>query len=1182
MKKFLLLTFLICATAGVFGQIVFTDDFNRATVSPGGTPSMTYTNTLVGTSTAAITANALRIANGTPSGLSYVTGVTSTYSAPYNTTLSANTNLVTWTFNFRYERTAGLPGGVASGSYGTAIVLAGSSSTLTTGTGYAIAYGNGGSPDPIRLVAYSAGISTSTNIISSGVADIAAATNYVSVRVTYNPTTNGWSLYLRDDGVSAWSDPSTGVTNQIGATTVNSTYTGTPLTAFGFIWSHANTVAATNASSFDNYGVSVAVSGTPTINVSTPTLSGFVSTSGVPSAVQTYTVDGSNLTTDISIVPPTGYEISPTGAFTPTNPILLTPVAGTVSTTTIQVRLNSVPLGVIAGNIMHTSTGATTQNVAVTGNVLAAEPTIQSTITIGAVTNSTVVVNFGGGNGARRILLAKLATPVSNDPVDGTTYTANANFGSGSLIGAGNYVVYDGVGNTQLVTGLTAGATYHFAIYEYNDGGIAGAENYLVPGGVGNATLLTYSVPYVWVGLNGDWQVAANWAPPRLFPATNDSLLFTSASVNDIITNVPTQTVGYIGASLLTGTTLQAAASGNTLTIGNLTGTDFFVEAGSSFNINTANALTLNLVTSATASISGNMTFSAGAHKLTAVDASAITFNSGAVFTAGTGFSSNAFGIVAVATPNSVIFTNGSIYRHISGGNPFALAQPASAVVYQTGSLFKLESNITPSVSGRTYANFELDAPASIITASGTSLLRMDNVTVTNGNITFGMTTGGFDLRGNISVATGATLNLAPASAGMLTFNGTAAQSISNSGTLTFGANQNVTMNNAAGLTLNSPVSLLGAITFTAGNINTTAANLLTMAGGSSVSGASNASYVFGPVKKIGNTAFIFPVGKSNGYVPISVSNFTGASAPTDEFTAEYIRASGNALGANAAVPAVNRISACEYWTLDAVGTPTVDLTLYWNANNPCNGTYISNVPDIEVAHFGGGVWNTSSVGFSSRTGTTAAGDVTWTNVSTFSPFTLASRTAANPLPITINYFNGTRNNGNHLLNWKVTCVSVPSATIELERSTDGRNYSSIYSIFATALRCQQPFDYTDNAPAKGVNYYRLKMTDVDGKVTYSTVVTLINAVKGIDVMNIAPNPIVTGAVNLKVSTAEKMQMELVITDMQGRVLQKQSVTMIAGFNQIPMNVKNLAAGTYQLYGNTADGRTRVLRFVIQ
>jgi len=151
-----------------------------------------------------------------------------------------------------------------------------------------------------------------------------------------------------------------------------------------------------------------------------------------------------------------------------------------------------------------------------------------------------------------------------------------------------------------------------------------------------------------------------------------------------------------------------------------------------------------------------------------------------------------------------------------------------------------------------------------------------------------------------------------------------------------------------------------------------------------------------------------------------------------------------------------------------------------------------------------------------------------------------------------------------------------------LQRSTDGRNYSGIYSIFATATRCQQPFDYTDAQPAKGVNYYRLKITDADGKITYSSIVSLINAVKGIDVMNIAPNPIVNSAFNLKVSAAAKTTMQVVITDMQGRILQQQSVNLIAGFNSIPMYVGKLATGTYQLVGNTDDGKTKVLRFVIQ
>jgi hypothetical protein len=95
-------------------------------------------------------------------------------------------------------------------------------------------------------------------------------------------------------------------------------------------------------------------------------------------------------------------------------------------------------------------------------------------------------------------------------------------------------------------------------------------------------------------------------------------------------------------------------------------------------------------------------------------------------------------------------------------------------------------------------------------------------------------------------------------------------------------------------------------------------------------------------------------------------------------------------------------------------------------------------------------------------------------------------------------------------------------------------------------------------------------------------VVPLINADQGFDILKIAPNPVVNSSFDLKISSAEKMQLKLAITDIQGRLLQQLSVDIIAGFNVIPMNVKQLAAGTYQLFGNTTDGRKKVLRFVIQ
>ena len=61
----------------------------------------------------------------------------SSFLAPYNTTLNLNTGTITWNFNMRQIRTD--PAGLAAGSYGAAFVLAGTANTTrTTGTGYAI------------------------------------------------------------------------------------------------------------------------------------------------------------------------------------------------------------------------------------------------------------------------------------------------------------------------------------------------------------------------------------------------------------------------------------------------------------------------------------------------------------------------------------------------------------------------------------------------------------------------------------------------------------------------------------------------------------------------------------------------------------------------------------------------------------------------------------------------------------------------------------------------------------------------------------------------------------------------------------------------------------------------------------------------------------------------------------
>jgi hypothetical protein len=130
----------------------------------------------------------------------------------------------------------------------------------------------------------------------------------------------------------------------------------------------------------DNLRMTSTAAGTPLITVIPSTLSGFSYIEGSgPSSEQSFDISGADLTDDITITPPTNYEISTGtgGSFVPTNPITLTHSGGTVNSTPIYVRLKAgLSGGTYDGeDISATSTGATTQNVTCNGAVVKAEPT---------------------------------------------------------------------------------------------------------------------------------------------------------------------------------------------------------------------------------------------------------------------------------------------------------------------------------------------------------------------------------------------------------------------------------------------------------------------------------------------------------------------------------------------------------------------------------------------------------------------------------------------------------------------------------------------------------------------------------------------------------------------------------------------------------------------------------------
>ena len=123
------------------------------------------------------------------------------------------------------------------------------------------------------------------------------------------------------------------------------------------------------------------------------------------------------------------------------------------------------------------------------------EPTVQAAnLTFSNVTATTLTLSWTSGNGIGRLVLARAGSPVDNSPADGTTYSANAAFGSGSQLGAGNYVVHAAGGNSVTVTGLAPSTTYYFAVFEYNGSGATIDYLASAPATASQATAAAYSI----------------------------------------------------------------------------------------------------------------------------------------------------------------------------------------------------------------------------------------------------------------------------------------------------------------------------------------------------------------------------------------------------------------------------------------------------------------------------------------------------------------------------------------------------------------------------------------------------------------------------------------------------------------------------------------------------------------
>lgn len=180
------------------------------------------------------------------------------------------------------------------------------------------------------------------------------------------------------------------------------------------------TVSTTGFTS-QTIGLSGTVTARPVINLSTSSLSGFTYIfSAGPSAQQSFTVSGTNLSGNVTLTAPIHYEISTTSGSGFTSSISLTPTGGTLPTTTVYVRLKvSLGVGIYNETLTAASQYADTRNLSLNGNV-----TSSATLTTTPAWLASFIYTSGSGpSGSQTFSLSG-----SNIGTNTVTVTAPTNF----------------------------------------------------------------------------------------------------------------------------------------------------------------------------------------------------------------------------------------------------------------------------------------------------------------------------------------------------------------------------------------------------------------------------------------------------------------------------------------------------------------------------------------------------------------------------------------------------------------------------------------------------------------------------------------------------------------------------------------------------------------------------------
>lgn len=307
------------------------------------------------------------------------------------------------------------------------------------------------------------------------------------------------------------------------------------------------------------------------------------------------------------------------------------------------------------------------------------------------------------------------------------------------------------------------------------------------------------------------------------------------------------------------------------------------------------------------------------------------------------------------------ISANGIIHNSIGSTVNMYFEISGTSTFNYSGSL--IESQLVgDSIIQKGSANFTLTGTNNLINR-GVFLAENDVTTTFNGTTTLSGT-GIYDLA-NVLINSTKSLTLSraikvkndftnngifSAQTNDVSFTGNDEQFVSGTGSIQF---YSVKMDHqsAQGVTLMRPVTITNFLNLLSGTINTSMVNNLTLIDNANATFGSSQSYVNGPLTKIGNDAFLFPIGDNNRFAAFEMSAPTNVN---NQVTAEYYHQSfSNTTAFQSPLSAVNAIG---YWNMTkTIATDDIQVGLHWNEANQSG---ISDCASTTVANWDGSSWN--------------------------------------------------------------------------------------------------------------------------------------------------------------------------------------------------------------------------------